>query len=136
MYVDAERSYGYFRLPTVIDRLYCHDEEPELSSRSVSTTIFLLVAFTFTKQVSAAWEKVIPMKEEERVSVYISQPVPCRYSFCHCFMSVLEGTALMANKLDIMLLNPAARQDWAMKPSLNSAWNSGEMTSHCSALEW
>ena len=67
------------------------------------------------------------MKEDERVSVYISQPVPCRYSFCHCFMSVLEGTALMATRLDIMLLNPAARQDWAMKPSLNSALKNGEL---------
>ena len=70
---------------------------------------------------SAAMANDIDVREGERVSVYISQPVPWRYSFCHCFMSVLEGTALMANKLDIMLLNPAARQDWAMKPSLNSA---------------
>ena len=61
------------------------------------------------------------MKEGDRVSVYISQPVPWRYSVCHWDMSVLEGTALMANKLDIMLLNPGARQDWAMNPSLNSA---------------
>ena len=77
--------------------------------------------FSLEKQRTEAWLKVIPTKEGERISVYISQPVPWRYSFCHCFMSVLEGTALMANKLDIMLLNPAARQDWAMKPSLNSA---------------
>ena len=62
------------------------------------------------------------MKEVESVSVYISQPVPCRYSICHFFMSGLEEPALIANRLDIMLLNPGARQDWAMKPSLNSAW--------------
>ena len=28
---------------------------------------------------------------------------------------------LMANRLAIMVLNPGARQDWAMKPSLSSA---------------
>ena len=78
--------------------------------------------FTFTKQVSAAWEKVMFMKEVESVSVYISQPVPCRYSICHFFMSGLEEPARIANRLDIMLLNPGAKQDWAMKPSLNSAW--------------
>ena len=39
-YLDSEWSYRYFRLPTVIDRLYRHDEEPELSSRSVSTTYY------------------------------------------------------------------------------------------------
>ena len=32
--------------------------------------------FTLTKQISAALAKLIPMKEEERVSVYISHPVP------------------------------------------------------------
>ena len=121
-YLDSERSYRYLRLPTIIDRLYSHDEESQLNTRIVNILVLSpVVGFTLTKQVSAAWEKVIPMKEEERVSVYISQPVPSRYSFCHCFMSVLDGTALIANKLDIMLLNPAARQDWAMKPSLNSA---------------
>ena len=31
---------------------------------------------TLTKHISAALAKVIPMKEEERVSVYISHPVP------------------------------------------------------------
>ena len=28
---------------------------------------------------------------------------------------------LMANRFAIMVLNPGARQDWAMKPSLSSA---------------
>ena len=81
----------------------------------------MISSFTFTKQLSAASENVIPMKEGDKVSVYISQPVPCRYSVCHWDMSVLEGTALIANRLDIMLLKPGARQDWAMNPSLNSA---------------
>ena len=31
-----------------------------------------------TKQISAALAKVIPINDEERVSVYISQPVPWR----------------------------------------------------------
>ena len=35
-------------------------------------------------------------------------------------MSGLVLPALMANRFDIMELNPGARQDWAMKPSLNS----------------
>ena len=36
-------------------------------------------------------------------------------------MSGLELPALIANRLDIMELNPGARQDWAINPSLNSA---------------
>ena len=62
------------------------------------------------------------MKDDERVSVYISHPVPWRYSFCHCFISGLVEPDLIANKLDIILLKPGARQDWAMNPNLNSAW--------------
>ena len=38
--------------------------------------------FTLTKQISAALAKLIPMKEEERVSVYISQPVPWSVVAC------------------------------------------------------
>ena len=37
------------------------------------------------------------------------------------FMSGLVLPALMANRFDIMELNPGARQDWAINPSLNSA---------------
>ena len=36
-------------------------------------------------------------------------------------MSGLVLPALMANRFDIMELNPGARQDWAINPSLNSA---------------
>ena len=36
-------------------------------------------------------------------------------------MSGLELPALIANRFDIMELNPGARQDWAINPSLNSA---------------
>ena len=35
-------------------------------------------SFSLTKQSSEAWEKVIPVKVGDRVSVYISQPVPWR----------------------------------------------------------
>ena len=59
------------------------------------------------------------MKEGDRVSVYISQPVPWRYSVCHWDMSVLEGTALMANKLDIMLGGGRASfLPWSRKPQI------------------
>mgnify|MGYP001252342059 FL=1 len=80
----------------------------------------------------------MPMKEGDSVSVYISHPVPFRYSLCHLksfyssqrsiyylslrlFMSGLVLPALIANRFDIMELNPGARQDWAINPSLNSA---------------
>ena len=43
-----------------------------------------------------------------------------KYSFCHCFLSGDERSALIANKFDISVLKPGARQDWAMKPNLNS----------------
>ena len=36
-------------------------------------------------------------------------------------MSSLGSPDLMANRFAIMVLNPGARQDWAMKPSLSSA---------------
>jgi len=62
----------------------------------------------------------MPMKDDDKVSVYISQPVPFRYSFCHCFLSEDERSALMANKLVIKVLKPGAKQDWAINPSLNS----------------
>ena len=38
-------------------------------------------------------------------------------------MSGLVLPALMANRFDIMELNPGARQDWAINPSLNSAYD-------------
>ena len=63
----------------------------------------------------------MPVKVGERVSVYISQPVPWMYSFCQIAMSSLGSPDLMANKFAIMVLKPGARQDWAMKPSLSSA---------------
>ena len=47
--------------------------------------------------------------------------LPWTYSFCHCCMSSLGSPDLMANRFAIMVLNPGARQDWAMKPSLSSA---------------
>lgn len=36
-----------------------------------------ILSQTRTKQISAACAKVRPMKEGDKVSVYISQPVPC-----------------------------------------------------------
>ena len=38
---------------------------------------------------SAAMANDIDVREGERVSVYISQPVPCRYEFCHALASGL-----------------------------------------------
>ena len=43
-----------------------------------------------------------------------------KYSFCHRFLSGEERSDLMANRFDIRVENPGARQDWAIKPSLNS----------------
>ena len=43
------------------------------------------------------------------------------YSFCQTAMSSLGSPDLMAKRFAIMVLNPGARQDWAMKPSLSSA---------------
>ena len=45
-------------------------------------------------------------------------------------MSGLVLPALMANRFDIMELNPGARQDWAMNPSLNSALDKNMMDSY------
>merc|ERR1719195_1479516 len=42
--------------------------------------------FSLEKQRTEAWLKVMPTKEGERTSVYISQPVPCR-SFSQSSMS-------------------------------------------------
>ena len=42
-------------------------------------------------------------------------------------MSGLVLPALMANRFDIMELNPGARQDWAINPSLNSASDNNMM---------
>ena len=117
------RSNGYDRFPFFSSSLNGHHKQLQLQFWIFFFYILISkLLFTFTKHVSAAWEKLMPMKEEESVSVYISQPVPCRYSHCHCFISGLVFPALMAKRLDIMLENPGARQDCAMKPSLNSAW--------------
>ena len=53
-YLDSEWCYRYFRLPTIIDRLYCHDEESQLNRVAVNILDLSLAGFTFTKQVSAA----------------------------------------------------------------------------------
>merc|ERR1719412_3119135 len=88
---------------------------PVLSSTASSSS------FSFTKHSSAAMANDIDVREGERVSVYISQPVPCRYEFCHALASGLILKLLMAKRLAIMMLKPGAREDWAMKPSLSSA---------------
>ena len=38
-------------------------------------------------------------------------------------MSGLVLPALIAKRFDIIELNPGARQDWAINPSLNSAYD-------------
>ena len=43
----------------------------------------------FAETYSEAWLKVIPEKLGERVSVYISQPVPCKY---FCILSLTNTT--------------------------------------------
>ena len=72
---------------------------------------------------SAAWEKVIPAKLCDRVSVYISHPVPWnadfawsyvkfiqtwRESFSQSSMSLEVSPDLMANKLAIRVVKPGA----------------------------
>ena len=50
---------------------------------------------------SDAWLKVIPEKLGERVSVYISQPVPCKY---FCILSLTNTTwVLLASNHFAML---------------------------------
>ena len=45
---------------------------------SVLTSMASRSSFSLTKHSSEACEKVMPVKVGDSVSVYISQPVPCR----------------------------------------------------------
>ena len=78
LYFDILWIDGYFWLSIFTVGFYGDDQKFELTigNADEQSGMFVSELPTLTKHVSAAWENVIPMKEVDNVSVYISHPVP------------------------------------------------------------
>ena len=76
LYFDILWVDGYFWLSFFTVGFYSDDQKFQLTVENTDEKSGMSNRATLTKHVSAAWENVIPMKEVDNVSVYISHPVP------------------------------------------------------------